>query len=65
MTATTMQGDRPPSKVRHGWRCAKRGPLVEAIRRDSTGRAHVVEECAECGGSDLLDRLRAERDATP
>jgi hypothetical protein len=65
MTATSMQGNRPPSKVRHGWRCLRRGPLVETIRRDVTGRAHAVEECVECGGTDLAERLRAEREATP
>jgi hypothetical protein len=65
MTATTMQGDRPPSRVRHTWRCVKRGPLVEAIKRDITGRAHRVEQCVECGGTDLAERLRADRGRSP
>ena len=65
MTATTMQGDRQPSRVRHGWRCVKRGPVFETVKIDATGRAHVVEMCVECGHDDLVDRVRTEREATP
>jgi hypothetical protein len=61
MTATSMQGDRPPSRVRHGWRCVKRGPLFETVRTDATGRARVVEQCQECGHDDMTERIRAER----
>jgi hypothetical protein len=44
----------------------QRGPLVETVKTDAIGRAHVVEMCAECGGDDLAERVRAEveRDAT-
>ena len=66
MTAATMQGDRPPSRVRHTWRCVRRGPTVEVVRTDPTGRARVVAMCQECGGTDLLDRIHAERrESTP
>jgi hypothetical protein len=65
MTATSMLPDKPPSRVRHSWRCAKHGPLLETVKTDATGRAHVVEQCVECGGTDLTERLRTERDATP
>jgi hypothetical protein len=61
MTATSMQGDRPPSRVRHTWRSLRRGALVETVTTDATGRAHVVQMCQECGGTDLLDRIRADR----
>jgi hypothetical protein len=43
----------------------KRGPLLETVKTDATGRAHVVEMCVECGADDLVDRVRAEREATP
>jgi hypothetical protein len=43
----------------------KRGPLLETVKTDTTGRAHVVEQCAECGGDDLAGRVRTEREATP
>jgi hypothetical protein len=64
VTAATMQGDRPPSRVWHSWRCVKRGPLLETVKTDAIGRAHVCQMCAECGGTDLVDRLR-EREAAP
>jgi hypothetical protein len=64
MTTTTWQGDRPPSRVRHSWRCVKRGPLLETVRRLPTGEAVVVEQCGECQGSDLADRLRERGEAT-
>jgi hypothetical protein len=59
-----MQGDRPPSRVRHSWRCVRRGPLVETVKTDATGRGHVVEQCQECGADDLLDRIRTEHEPT-
>ena len=65
MTPAPWQGNRPPSRVRHGWRCVKRGPLLETVKTDATGRAHVVEMCVECGHDDLVDRVRTEREATP
>jgi len=57
MTATSMLPDKPPSRVRHSWRCVKRGPLVETVRTDPTGRARVVEQCQECGHDDLAERV--------
>jgi hypothetical protein len=65
MTSTSMLPDKPPSRVRHTWRCVKRGPLLETVKTDASGRAHVVEQCVECGGDDLAERVRAEREATP
>jgi hypothetical protein len=62
MTATSMLPDKPPSRVRHGWRCVKRGPLLETVRRLPTGEAVVVEQCGECQGTDLEHRLSAERE---
>ena len=59
MIAASMLPDKPPSRVRHSWRCVHRGPVVETIKRDVTGRAHVVEQCQECGHDDLEHRLRA------
>ena len=64
MTATSMLPDKPPSRVRHSWRCVKRGPLLESTRRDDNGVARVVERCAECGHDDLADRLSDERRST-
>jgi hypothetical protein len=65
MTAASMQGDpRPPDRVRHSWRCTRRGALVETVRTDAAGLARVVTMCQECGATDLLARLR-DREATP
>jgi hypothetical protein len=64
MTARSMLPDKPPSRVRHSWRCVKRGPLLETVRRLPTGEAVVVEQCGECQGSDLADRLRERGEAT-
>jgi ribosomal protein L44E len=61
MTTTSMQGDRRPDRVRHSWRCVRRGPLVEVVRTDPTGRARVVSMCQECGHDDLPERILAER----
>ena len=47
MTATSMQGDRPPSRVRHTWRCLRRGALVEVVKEDATGHARIVEQCQD------------------
>ena len=58
MTAKSMLPDKPPSKVQRTWRCVKRGPLLETVKHDATGRAHVVEQCAECGGDDLAGLQR-------
>jgi hypothetical protein len=33
-------------------------------KQDATGRGHVVEQCAECNGDDLLDRIRTEHKPT-
>ena len=56
----SMLPDRLPSRVKHSWRCVHRGPLVETTRRDATGVVRVVERCQECGGTDLVERVRAE-----
>jgi hypothetical protein len=63
MTAT-WEGDRPRSRVKHTWRCTQRGALVETVHTDATGRARVCEQCTECGGTDLLDRIRTEHEPT-
>jgi hypothetical protein len=55
---------RPPDRVRHGWRCTRRGVVVETIRRDQLNIAQIVTQCLECNGDDLTDRLRAERETT-
>ena len=65
MTAATMQGSRPPSRVRHSWRCLRRGPLLETVRRLPNGEAVAVEQCAECQGDDLEHRLRVESEGGP
>src|SRR5215204_1151692 len=39
MTAQSMLPERPPPLLRHGWRCVKRGPLLETVRRLPTGEA--------------------------
>jgi hypothetical protein len=62
MTATTMQGDRPPDRVVHSWRCTRRSPVVETVKPDSTGRKRVVSQCTECGHDDMPERIRAEAD---
>jgi hypothetical protein len=62
--ATSMLPDKLPSRVRHSWRCVRRGPLLETVRRLPTGEAVVVEQCGECHGDDLADRLRAEREGS-
>jgi hypothetical protein len=56
---------RPPDRLRHSWRCTRRSPIVETIRRDPIGRAQIVAMCTECDGTDLDDRLRSEREVTP
>jgi hypothetical protein len=58
MTAASMLPDKPPSKVRHSWSA----PLAETVRRLPTGEAVVVEQCAECQGDDLAERVRARDD---
>jgi hypothetical protein len=60
MTPAPWQGEQPRSRVRHGWRCVRRGPVLEVVRRLPNGEALVVSECGECHGDDLVDRLRAE-----
>ena len=60
MTPAPWQGTRPPSRVRHGWQCVQRGPLVETVRTDALGRPHIVEMCSECEATDLAARVTAE-----
>ena len=62
MTAASMLPDKPPSRVRHSWRCTRRGPVLKTVRTDPIGQARVCEQCVECGGSDLEHRLSAERE---
>jgi hypothetical protein len=40
----------------------KRGPLVETVKADSTGRKRVVSMCQECGHDDMPERILAERE---
>jgi hypothetical protein len=66
MTAT-WQGDRPRSRVRHSWKCTQRhGTVVETVKPDPAGQQRVCSMCTECGGTDMLERIRteAEREAT-
>jgi hypothetical protein len=59
-----MQGDRrPPDRIRHSWKCTRRGPTVETIRADPSGRAHVVLACVECDQTDLAERLREREES--
>jgi hypothetical protein len=60
MIATAL-AERPPFRVRHTWRCHREGPYAEQTRTLAHGRILVVIACAECGGSDLTDRVHAER----
>jgi hypothetical protein len=59
MTARSMLPDKPPPKVRNSWRCVRRGPLVEVVRRLPSGDALVVLRCVECDATDLAERVRA------
>jgi len=54
----------PGPRIRHGWRCTRTGAVVETARQDVLGRGHVVSMCTECDGTDLVDRVRTEREAT-
>ena len=60
MTTDPTWPPRPPDRIRHSWRCTRRAPIVETIRRDQTDRAHVVSQCTECNADDLVERLRDE-----
>lgn len=58
MTATSMQGDKPPSKVRHSWRCSRQAPVVETMKpHPTTGQMIVVSQCQGCGCDDMDSRL--------
>jgi hypothetical protein len=65
MTARSMLPDTPPPRVRHGWRCLAAGPYHDEDRELPDREPLVVTVCESCGGDDLVDRLRAEREATP
>jgi hypothetical protein len=54
-----------PARIRHAWRCARRGPIVETVHIDRTGRTRPIEQCAECGETDLVARIRAETEQRP
>jgi hypothetical protein len=58
---TTALAERPPFRVRHTWRCHREGPYTEETRALAHGRVLVVIACVACGGSDLTDRVHAER----
>ena len=58
MTAASMLPDKPPPRVRHGWRCLAAGPYRDEARTLSNGHALVVTVCESCQGSDVLDRIR-------
>lgn len=55
---------RPATRIRHSWKCTRRGATIETVRTDPTGRARIVEQCTECGHDDLLDRIRTEHEPT-
>jgi hypothetical protein len=60
-----MQGGQRPSRVRPTWRCTQRhGTVVETVKPDPAGQPRVCSMCTVCGGTDLLERLRAAREAT-
>jgi hypothetical protein len=56
MTAP-LQGDRPPDRVHHSWRCTRRSPLTEGTRIAPDGREITVSVCTGCGSDDLAHRL--------
>ena len=64
MTARSMLPDRPPPRVRHGWRCLAAGPYRDKERELADGRVLTVTVCQSCAGDDALDRVRRDRDAT-
>jgi hypothetical protein len=43
---------RPANRIVHDWRCTRSGVVVETVRRDATGRGHVVLMCSECEATD-------------
>jgi hypothetical protein len=56
---------RPPDKIRHDWRCTRRGPVVETIRADPNGQPHIVNLCTECDHDDLGEQIRDQRTGRP
>jgi hypothetical protein len=56
---------RPADKIRHSWKCTRRGALVETVRADQAGRPHVVALCVECDGTDLAERIHTEAERRP
>jgi len=49
MTAMSMQGDRPPDRARHTWRCT-RPPLEDFYTFDrKTGESVIRRRCPSCG----------------
>lgn len=53
MADTRKAGDR----VHHTRRCSRTAGTRETIRMTATGQARVVEQCRECGRTDLDARL--------
>ena len=65
MSTATDWPPRPADRIRHGWRCTRRGPIVETVRVDPNRRPRVVNLCVECDQTDLGEQIRAEREARP
>jgi hypothetical protein len=65
MTPSTLA--RQPTTVEGAAHVAMReAPAAARDRQDRRDRSsHVVEQCAECGGDDLVDRLRTEQGRSP
>jgi hypothetical protein len=61
MTAASMLPDKPPSRVRHSWRCLTAGPYHDEERELPNGQTLVVTVCDQCNGSDLEHRIRTEQ----
>lgn len=60
MTTWPHVPDRPGARIKHGWRCTRRGKIAEAVWRTPTGQAVVVHRCLECDHDDLDAKLLDE-----
>jgi hypothetical protein len=54
MTAASMQGDRPPDKAKHSWRC-NRPPLEDYYTRDRNDQPVIRRRCSSCGAYEPED----------
>lgn len=53
------------TKIHHSMLCSRTGAVVEMLAPEPTGQCRVVDQCQECGGTDMADRLtRQTSDAT-